>query len=188
MQCTCSRTDSEAHQASMQRHIRQARFLPSSRMQDLQLGSPGFRKCCTSRVCSLPTALPLTLLGLRDVGCDSNAPDALGVQLLSSRLRSLGIDVHDCYRCASLPECMRKRPSNALATTCEAFTPSSIHYTPSNPQIRCIARDILWQPSSLPCEALRLLNSSPKSPCAAPAASCCSSAPASGALQKLCVN
>ena len=28
---------------------------------------------------------------------------------------------------------------------------SFIHYTPSNPQIRCVAADILWQPSSLPC-------------------------------------
>ena len=27
---------------------------------------------------------------------------------------------------------------------------SFIHYTPSNPQIRCVAADILWQPSSLP--------------------------------------
>ena len=26
-----------------------------------------------------------------------------------------------------------------------------IHYMPSSPQIRCIAADILWQPSSLPC-------------------------------------
>ena len=26
-----------------------------------------------------------------------------------------------------------------------------IHYMPSNPQIRCIAADILWQLSSLPC-------------------------------------
>ena len=24
-----------------------------------------------------------------------------------------------------------------------------IHYTPSNPQISCVAADILWQPSSL---------------------------------------
>ena len=28
---------------------------------------------------------------------------------------------------------------------------SFIHYTLSNPQIRCVAADILWQPSSLPC-------------------------------------
>ena len=28
---------------------------------------------------------------------------------------------------------------------------SFIHYTLSNPQIRCVALDILWQPSSLPC-------------------------------------
>ncbi len=26
-----------------------------------------------------------------------------------------------------------------------------IHYTLSNPQIRCVAAHILWQPSSLPC-------------------------------------
>ena len=30
---------------------------------------------------------------------------------------------------------------------CHSFT----HYTLSNPQIRCVAADILWQPSSLPC-------------------------------------
>ena len=28
---------------------------------------------------------------------------------------------------------------------------SFIHYTLSNPQIRCVAADNLWQPSSLPC-------------------------------------
>ena len=28
---------------------------------------------------------------------------------------------------------------------------SFIHYTLSNPQIRCVAANILWQPSSLPC-------------------------------------
>ena len=27
----------------------------------------------------------------------------------------------------------------------------SLHYAPSNPQSRCAAADILWQPSSLPC-------------------------------------
>ena len=28
---------------------------------------------------------------------------------------------------------------------------SSLHYTLSNPQIRCVAANILWQPFSLPC-------------------------------------
>ena len=28
---------------------------------------------------------------------------------------------------------------------------SFIHYTLSNPQIRCVAANSLWQPSSLPC-------------------------------------
>ena len=28
---------------------------------------------------------------------------------------------------------------------------SFFHYMPSNPQIRCVAADILWQPSSLRC-------------------------------------
>ena len=32
-----------------------------------------------------------------------------------------------------------------------SFVHSFIHYTPFNPQIRCGAADILWQPSSLPC-------------------------------------
>ena len=32
-----------------------------------------------------------------------------------------------------------------------AIIHSFIHYTLSNPQIRCVAADILWQPSSLPC-------------------------------------
>ena len=31
------------------------------------------------------------------------------------------------------------------------LTHSFIHYTLSNPQIRGVAADILWQPSSLPC-------------------------------------
>ena len=32
-----------------------------------------------------------------------------------------------------------------------SFIYSVIHYALSNPQIRCVAADILWQPSSLPC-------------------------------------
>ena len=32
-----------------------------------------------------------------------------------------------------------------------SFIHSFIHYTPSDSQIRCVAADILWQPSSLPC-------------------------------------
>ncbi len=69
----------------------------------------------------LATISPVALFGLRDVCCDSNAPDALGVQLLSSRLRSLCIDVHNSHCRASLPKGMRKRPSNALATACKAL-------------------------------------------------------------------
>ena len=41
-----------------------------------------------------------------------------------------------------------------LTTMHTSFTTHSvsfIHYTLSNPQIRYIAADILWQPSSLPC-------------------------------------
>ena len=34
---------------------------------------------------------------------------------------------------------------------CNVIIHSFIHYTLSNPQIRCVAADILWQPSSLPC-------------------------------------
>ena len=34
---------------------------------------------------------------------------------------------------------------------CVAFIHLFIHYTPSNPQIRYVAADILRQPSSLPC-------------------------------------
>ena len=29
-----------------------------------------------------------------------------------------------------------------------------IHYTLSNPQIRCVAANILWQPSKLPCPGI----------------------------------
>jgi hypothetical protein len=32
-----------------------------------------------------------------------------------------------------------------------SFIHSFIYDTPSNLQIRCVAADILWQPSSLPC-------------------------------------
>ena len=32
-----------------------------------------------------------------------------------------------------------------------SFIHSFIHSMPSNPQIRCAAADVLWQPSSLPC-------------------------------------
>ena len=31
---------------------------------------------------------------------------------------------------------------------------SFIHYTLSNPQIRCVAANILWQPSSMPCPGI----------------------------------
>ena len=41
----------------------------------------------------------------------------------------------------------------ALSIACinATFIHSFIHSTLSNPQIRCAAADILWQPSSLPC-------------------------------------
>ena len=45
--------------------------------------------------------------------------------------------------------CPQRIPPAVLA--CSTDIPSFIHYTLSNPQIRCIAADILWQPSSLPC-------------------------------------
>ena len=39
---------------------------------------------------------------------------------------------------------------------------SFIHYTLSNPQIRCVAADILWQPSSLPCLGTNKMDIMPK--------------------------
>ena len=41
-------------------------------------------------------------------------------------------------------------------TQSSSFHHLSIHSTPSNPQIRCIAADILWQPSILPCVGIFL--------------------------------
>ena len=42
-------------------------------------------------------------------------------------------------------------PDGAGACTLHMNIHSVIHYTLSNPKMRCVAAHILWQPSSLPC-------------------------------------
>ena len=73
-----------------------------------------------------------------------------------------GIELAYCVRLrlkAALEDCRLRAASEGKGTGGVKFmsgadnVPSRlfIHYMFSNPQIRCVAADILWQPSSLPC-------------------------------------
>ena len=44
--------------------------------------------------------------------------------------------------------------TNLNTTQCRHCDCIFIHYPPSNPQLRCVAADNSWQPSSLPCLGL----------------------------------
>ena len=67
--------------------------------------------------------------------------------------------------CLGLAALALDLPVSTLIILYIPYSAKSILHTPSNPQIRCLAADILWQPSSLPCleiwEFLHRVNESP---------------------------
>ena len=82
--------------------------------------APGAHALHTHTQSLRKSGLPLALLGLCDVCCDRNAPDALGIELLRCRLSSLLIDIDNCHCCTGLSQSVCKGPSNALASACKS--------------------------------------------------------------------